>query len=91
ELYETMTGGGNWTLRHASAKPILDPKAFPESRETGWRVRADTASRSYQLEHREVERWTSVASFLIAAGECRMKEQPSPEPAPPGASAENPR
>ncbi len=91
ELYETMTGGDNWTLRQASAKPIQDRKAFPESHETGWRLRADTASRSYRLEHREGENWTGVASFLIAAGECRVKEQSSPEPAPPDASAQNPR
>jgi hypothetical protein len=84
ELFETMTGGDSWTLRQASSQPIRDARAFPEPRETGWRLRADAASRSYRLERREGERWIAMASFLIAAGECKVREQqPLPEPVPP--------
>jgi len=39
ELYETMTGGDNWTLRQASAKPIQD------SRRAGLRERIGQAWR----------------------------------------------
>jgi hypothetical protein len=85
EMFETMTGGDSWTLRQASSQPIRDARAFPEPREAGWRLRADAASRSYRLERREGERWIPVASFLIAAGECKVPEQQLqlPEPAPP--------
>ena len=83
ELYETMTGGDSWMLRQASSRPIQDARAFPAPRETGWRLRADAASRSYRLERREGERWIPVASFLIAAGQCQVQEQQLTEPAPP--------
>ncbi len=83
ELYETMTGGGSWAMKRASAVPIQEARAFPESRDTGWRLRADAVTRGYRLERREGERWTTVATFLIAAGECKIKEQPLSEPAPP--------
>jgi hypothetical protein len=84
ELFETMTGGDSWTLRQASSQPIRDGRAFPEPREAGWRLLTDAASRSYRLERREGERWIPVASFLIAAGECKVREpQPLPEPVPP--------
>ena len=63
ELYETMTGGDSWMLRQASSRPIQDARAFPAPRETGWRLRADAASRSYRLERREGERPIPVASF----------------------------
>jgi len=86
ELFETMTGGDSWAVKQASAKPIQNMKGFPEPRDTGWRIRTDAALRGYRLEHREGERWTAVASFLIAAGECKVKEQQLPEPAPPAES-----
>jgi hypothetical protein len=83
ELFETLTGGDSWAMRQASARPIHDAKSFPVPRETGWRLRADAASRSYRLERHEGARWTTVASFLIAAGECKVKEQQLPQSAPP--------
>jgi len=82
ELYETMTGGGSWALKQASATPIRDARAFPEPRETGWRLHADAATRAYRLERRDGERWATLAAFLIAAGECKATEQPLAEPAP---------
>jgi hypothetical protein len=85
ELFETMTGGDSWAVKQASSSPIRE-KTFPEARDTGWRIRTDGALRGYRLEHREGERWTTVASFFIAAGECKVKEQQLTEPPPPAES-----
>jgi len=83
ELFETMTGGSSWTLKQASAHPVGRAGTFPEPRQTGWRLRADAGAAAYRLERREGELWQTVASFLIAAGECKtVNEQPQPEPEP---------
>ncbi|MCL5745933.1 MAG: hypothetical protein M1541_18740 [Acidobacteria bacterium] len=87
ELFETLTGGDSWAMRQASAQPIRDAKAFPGPRLPAWRLRVDTASRSYRLERRAGEGWIPVASFLIAAGECKAREQ---QPAEPAATPEPP-
>ncbi len=71
ELYETMTGGESWAIKQASASPIR----FPRTREpgaSGWRLRADAATHSYDLEKSETERWHKVASFLVNAGACKQ-------------------
>lgn len=71
ELYETMTGGESWALKQASATPIR----FPKTRElgaSGWRLRADGATHSYDLERSEAERWHKVASFLVHIGTCKQ-------------------
>lgn len=71
ELFETMTGGESWALKQASARPI----AFPRNREpgaSGWRVRPDSATHSYDLEKQEGQRWIKMASFLVVAGACKQ-------------------
>ena len=80
ELYESMTGGDSWSLRQVDNKPI--PVKTPQ-RSAEWRVRADAASKSYRVERRANDRWTSVASFLVAAGECKPAEPVVEEPPPP--------
>lgn len=71
ELYETRTGGESWSLRQASADPIR----FPKTREpgsAGWRIRADSSTKSYAVEKLEGPRWQKVASFLVHVGSCKQ-------------------
>jgi photosystem II stability/assembly factor-like uncharacterized protein len=100
ELYESMTGGENWSLKEASSKPVQLKNARPPSG-SDWRVRADAASKSYRLERRQGTGWAMLASFPIRAGTCVAKEpvftdvepepameaDPAPAPAPAPAKA----
>lgn len=70
ELFETRTGGESWALRQASAAPIRFPHT-KEARSSGWRIRADAATKSYAIEKMEAERWQKVASFLVQVGSCK--------------------
>lgn len=87
EVYESMTGGDNWSLREASSKPAALKTARPVVN-PDWRLRAD--SKSYRIERRQGNAWTVLATFPIRAGECAVKEpvfldpepEPEPEPAP---------
>jgi hypothetical protein len=80
ELYESMTGGESWMLRQVSMKPMLLKQARPPGTGT-WRARADGPSKSFRIEKRGSASWTSVASFSVAAGECRPAETVLSEPA----------
>ena len=71
ELYETMTGGSTWTLRHASAAPIPFPGA-PSRDAADWRLRADATAHAYQIERRQEGHWRAAAAFLIDLGACRQ-------------------
>jgi len=69
ELYETMTGGESWSLRHSSADPI----PFPRSKGAtinAWRLRADAATHSFAVERSQGERWQKVAGFLVEIAKC---------------------
>jgi hypothetical protein len=85
ELYESPNGGETWNIRQAGNRPIpINSRSAPPV----WRVRADSASKSYHIEKLEAERWKSVASFLVPLGVCRppaLAVQPEPveEPAVP--------
>ena len=71
ELYETRTGGESWSMKQASASAI----PFPRARETavsGWRVRADAVTHSFDLEKSDGTRWQKVASFLVTVGACKQ-------------------
>lgn len=78
ERFESQTGGESWMPREVSAKPLELKNARPAN--AAWRLRADRATKSYQVEKRETSAWRSVASFVVEIGECRIKE---PEAAPP--------
>ena len=80
ELYETLTGGTSWILRQASDRPIVTRRPEAAAGNTDWRLRPEAATRSYRLERRQGERWQTVASFLFAAGECKVQEQAPAEP-----------
>lgn len=82
ELYESMTGGSSWTMREVSTKPIVLKRSRPVGGGT-WRAKADGPSKSFRIERRGTSQWTTVASFLIAAGECRPAETVLVEPEAP--------
>jgi photosystem II stability/assembly factor-like uncharacterized protein len=69
ELYESPDGGASWSFRQSSTKP-LSLRAAPAV-STPWRVRADSRTRAFHIEHRQGERWSSVASFSVNIGACK--------------------
>ncbi len=70
QLYETMTGGGEWSLRHESDAPIPFPGEKLNSGGHSWRLRADSKANAYAVEKATGDSWTAVARFRVAAGEC---------------------
>jgi photosystem II stability/assembly factor-like uncharacterized protein len=74
ERFETMNGGDSWTAKETSVKPLAvkRPANAPAS---DWRSRADGNSRSFQLEHRQGQRWTPVAAFAVNLGVCRPPQE----------------
>jgi hypothetical protein len=70
ELYETRTGGESWAMQQASADPIRFPHGR-ESADPAWRLRADAATHSYEIERRESNHWQKVASFLVNVTACK--------------------
>lgn len=82
ERYESQTGGESWTVRQMSTKPL--PLTRQRIADPALRIRADAASKSYRLEHREgAGRWQTVAAFLIDAGECKPEPPKDAENPPP--------
>jgi hypothetical protein len=69
ELYETNDGGETWNIKETSVKPIQLKVAAAPSPE--WRVRADGPTKSFHLEHRQGQRWSSVAAFAVNLGGCK--------------------
>lgn len=69
ELYETRAGGESWSMKQATESPIAFPAAPKNS---GWRVRADAATKSYDLEKSDGARWQKIASFLVSVGACKQ-------------------
>lgn len=74
ERYESQDGGDSWTVKETNSKPLsLKRERNPAQPE--WRVRADGNSRSFQVEHRQGSRWSSVAQFAVNLGACRPQPQ----------------
>jgi len=69
ELYDSQDGGDSWTIKETNQKPLRLKR--PPAISTEWRVRADGASQSFHLEHRQGDRWTSMAAFLVKLGVCK--------------------
>lgn len=88
---ETMTGGDSWMTLEVSPKPIppIRPKA---SGNTDWRIRTDTASKTFRLERRQGGRWTQIYTFPVRAGVCKPDppKPVEPPPAEPPAKPEPP-
>jgi hypothetical protein len=69
ELYESQDSGDSWGIRQTSVKPLklkVDPGANPD-----WRVRADAATKSFHIEHRSGQRWSSEGAFSVKLGVCK--------------------
>jgi photosystem II stability/assembly factor-like uncharacterized protein len=71
ELYESPDGGDSWTVKETNVKPLKLRRAPVAPPPAEWRIRADAASKSYQLEHREGSKWTSVGAFSVSLGVCK--------------------
>ncbi len=69
ELYESPNGGASWTIRQSSSKMLRLRQAFAPNPD--WRLRADGASKSFHIERRQGDRWTTTAAFAVSAGICR--------------------
>lgn len=81
ELYESPNGGETWMIRRTSDKPISIRRPAPDAGALGWRIRADSRSKSFAIERRVGDRWSTAASFLVEIGSC--KPAPRIAPAPP--------
>jgi hypothetical protein len=70
ELYVTNDGGDTWNIQETSVKAIRlkvpAPPAIPE-----WRVRADGPSKSFHVEHRQGQKWSSIAAFAVNLSACK--------------------
>jgi hypothetical protein len=79
-LYDSADGGETWRVRQLSKTPLRLPGAA--DKEGDWRVRADRATQSFRIEHRQGERWAAAASFAVKAGACKPPPAESAEPQP---------
>ncbi len=69
ELYESPDAGESWNFKQSSTKPLSLRRAPPVS--TDWRLRVDSRTQAFHIEHREGTRWMDVASFAVKLGVCR--------------------
>ncbi len=81
ELWESLTGGESWSIRQVDARPIPFPGPQPTPKPL--RIRADAPTKTYRIEKQEDGQWRSVASFLVAPGECKPEFPSVAEPPPP--------
>ncbi len=81
QLYESTNGGESWMIRQMSSDPIKLRSAPPLDDGGGWRIRADSATKSFRIEKRDGESWKSIASFLLRLADC--KPEPRTEAPPP--------
>lgn len=70
EMYESMTGGESWNLKEVASKPLKLAQA-KSAGNSGWRLRANAKSHSYDVEIKETAGWQRVASFLVEVGTCK--------------------
>jgi photosystem II stability/assembly factor-like uncharacterized protein len=72
ELYNSPNGGESWTVKEASDKPLkLRRTGAPN---TDWRIAPDRATQSFRIERRvQGEKWTTLASFSIPIGVCKIQ------------------
>jgi hypothetical protein len=70
ELYETNDGGETWNIRETNSKGIRLKRA-PAVPNSDWRARADGPTKSFQLEHRQGQKWTSLSGFKVDLGVCK--------------------
>jgi photosystem II stability/assembly factor-like uncharacterized protein len=87
ELWESMNGGESWSIRQVDSKPAVPASSSPAP--SGWRLRADAATKTHRVERQAGTKWETVASFRVSAGQCRP-EPPAAVEQPPPAEAEAP-
>jgi hypothetical protein len=79
ELYESPNAGETWMVKETSDRPLKLKRAPGVG---AWRIQPDAATQSFRIERQSAaEKWSPVASFLVAAGVCRpapLKEVPEP-------------
>jgi hypothetical protein len=88
ELYESPNGGETWMIRRTSDKPISIRRPAPDAGASDWRIRADFRSKSFAIERRAGEHWSTAASFLVEIGSCKPAPRVVPAPPEPGENAE---
>ncbi len=76
--YESETGGDSWTLRSAAgALPGL--RRAPEANDgPDWRIRPSKDGKAYQIEKRQTQTWSPVASFLTEVARCQIDPGTAP-------------
>jgi hypothetical protein len=70
ELHESNDGGETWNIRETNVKGIRLKRA-PVGPNPDWRVRADGPSKSFHLERRQGQKWTTLAAFKVDLGACK--------------------
>jgi len=67
-LFESRTGGDSWNIVEESSKPLKLKQSPPVSQ---WRVRVDAPTKSFHVEHRQGDRWVSIAAFAVKVDACK--------------------
>jgi len=70
ELYESMTGGGDWAVRESGNRSLHLSQTHPKN-DGPWRIQADAAAKTYRIERGFGTKWETVATFAIHVGDCR--------------------
>src|SRR2546430_144409 len=83
ELYGTPNGGETWMIRRTSDTPIAIKRPASDPAGAGWRIRADARTKSFAIEKKQGERWSTAASFLVQIGACKPAPHAAPAPPPP--------
>jgi hypothetical protein len=69
--YATTDGGETWSLKEENKKPLQLKRPAVNA---AWRVRADAATRSYRIEHRNGSQWAAVAAFSVKLPVCKPEQ-----------------
>ena len=80
ERYGSSNGGESWTIQEESTKPLKLKLTEPPPAD--WRLRADGATRSYEIERRQGTRWAAVSSFAVKVGVCQPQPAQGAVPQP---------
>jgi len=67
-LYESRTGGESWNIVEENARPLRLRLSPPAS---SWRVNVDAPTHSFRVQHRQGDRWTTVAAFAVELEPCK--------------------
>jgi photosystem II stability/assembly factor-like uncharacterized protein len=70
ELYQTRTGGAEWTLQTKSSKPLASQAARLSDENSDWRIRADARTSTYDIEKRSGDAWQPMVRFVINVAVC---------------------